>query len=172
MCDIPGRISQYRGSIWCSAFTTIHLHGVGFGFCEGFLFCWGFYFKRYMRFGFFLPMLFVQKAIMRAMFVCIEERFMAGIWNLNFLVASHFLIFLGLGLSRTLLIPIRCFNHVLGVFFSPMSELVFTILLKNSSLKKNMTSWYSDNSEVPSRLTGNIYDCLFAQTEHHNQFII
>ena len=89
------------------------------GWGLGFLSCWVFYSKRYTRFGFFSPyVIFTKVYYERDMFVCIEECFVAGIWNLNFLVSSLFLVFLGPSLSRTVLIPIRCFNHVLRVFFS------------------------------------------------------
>lgn len=146
MCDIPGRISQYRGNIWFSAFTTIHVHGVGFGFCQGFFVLLGFLLQTIHEVWLFSPYVICTKSYYeRAMFVCTEECFEAGIWNLNFLVASHFLIFLGLGLSRTLLIPIRCFNHVLGFFSLPCRNWCSPFYWKTALLRK---MWHPDTQII------------------------
>lgn len=56
------------------------------------------------------------------------------------------------------------------MFFPPylMLELVFTILVENSSFRKNLIFSYITSSEVPSKLAGNSYDPLFMQREHHH----
>lgn len=58
-----------------------------------------------------------------------------------------------------MLTPIRCFNHALLFLTISMLEMVFSTSLKTSSPQQNVT-------------TANIYDCLFAQMEHHNQLHI
>lgn len=168
---------------WCVIYQAEY-HNTEEGYCPQLCTCmgWGLGFVSVFCFvGFFAPnntrglwvlvfwvffsLCYLYKRLLSCeRYVCVEECFVAGIWNLNFLVSSNFLIFLGWGLSHIVLIPIRCFSHVLSIFFLPCG-----ILLENSSLKKNVTFQYI-NSEVPSGLRGNIYDHLFAQMEHRNQF--
>lgn len=99
--------ARYKGSVLSSALALC--------MCWGLIFV-GFYFIPDNARGFsFSPSVMYTKGYYE--FVCMEGRFEEGVWSLSFLASSRFWIFLGLSLSRAVLIPNRCFNHM-GFFFS------------------------------------------------------